>query len=480
MLVIQIQFADVAVLSNNLNNLLSEGAVSRPSTAAARAGTTTGQTGTAQSQTAEAATDVIYTWQSATAARRTTTGGGMGGTTVEQPRPINNLIGQVRIVPDVRSQKLIIAAPSIYFDSIKLLVAELDKPEPQVQLETYIVRIDTEGALRIGWRWMPDASSLSAEELDNAIVALGDMGFMDTFAKGGTYVDKTLQNLGGNTPPLGTDPRNWQPINKPSPVGVTGRPIVDTFHGGTLGSWSNQLAPGRGILSADVNLALLVQLLVKNRNASVVAHPQITVNNNEQGTVFVGEDVPFETGIVTSTEGRSAQTTVEYREVGTRLEITPKINKQGRVVLNIAIENSRRKPELLNGRALTELQTYNTQLTVENGQKVWLGGLSEQRVENIIRKFPILGDIPILGFLFRKTDKTTLDSKIYAFVTPSVLDTAAQADTQFIRASKEIDAYRKEFEKLQLKMPGGYNELTSSTGTLKPRAAIPPVGDEKS
>jgi len=433
MLVVQLSFADAAELSNNLNNLLSEGAVSRTGQAQRPGQQQTQGTQQQQQQEEPPPVEVILPWQSGQ--RRPTTRTGL------EERPISSLINRVRIVPDVRSQKLIVAAPSIYFETLKKLIEDLDKAEPQVQLETYIVRVETEKARRVGWRWMPDASTVSPEELDNAVVALGNMGFTDTFEP-----DVLARRTGGG--------------------------IVTVQRGGANSpiSYGQQLSPGRGVLNADVNVALLLQLLVKNRNASVVAHPQVTVNNNEKGTLFVGESVPFETGSVTSTEGRSAQTTVNYNDVGTRLEITPQINKQGRVVMKVFIENSRRKPELLNGRAITEMQRYETKLTVENGQKVWLGGLSEQRLDNVVRKIPLIGEIPFLGVLFRKSDKVNLETKIYAFIVPAVIETAAQADAQYQRARNEIETYQKEYPELQLILPGG-NTPTSGT-TTAPKAEL--------
>jgi len=456
MLVLQIQFADVAELANNLNNVMSEGAVTRPPTSPRPSGgqQQQGGQGGAQQQppvglTEEAPQEVIFPWQSA--ARRPTRPG-------EEERPISALINHVRIVPDLRSQKLIIAAPSIYFDSIKKLVEDLDKPEPQVQLETYIVRVDTEGAMRLGWRWTPDASSVSQDELDNAFLGLIDMGFIDTFARGNPFV----QGTGANA----TAP----------PVAVQNRAVRDAYRGSTLFSYGQSLPPGKGVLSADINLALLVQLLIKNRNASVVAHPQITVNNNEMGEIFVGESLPFQESAQASAEGTSVRSNFVYKDVGTRLQIKPQINKQGRVVLAIYMENSRRKPELVSGQIVTEQQTYNTKLTVENGQKVWLGGLSETRDENIIRKFPLLGDIPWIGYLFRKTDKTTLESKLYAFITPQVLETPEQADAQFQSAKREVDKYWMRYQKMALRLPGEEDEASSFTAAPRP---LPPATPPK-
>ena len=440
MLVIQLQYADAAELADSLNNLLSEGAVSRGGAQQQQR-----QDGQAdEEEQARLALQTIFPWQ--TTQRRTTQRRG------EEVRPISTLIGQVRIVADVRSQKLIVAAPSIYFDAVKQLVEDLDKPEPQVQLETYIVRLQTEGERRLGWRWTPDPSTITPEELDNAVLGLMDMGFIDTFA-GGSARDIAAPSMGFD------------------------RTVPDIFRGGSLVAYEDQtLKPGKGVLAADVNLALLLQLLIKNRNASVAAHPQVTVNNNEQGRVFVGEYLPFPTGSVTSTEGRSAQVTYEYREVGTILLITPMINKQGRVVLEVMVDNERRKMELVGGNPVTERQTYNTKLTVEDGQTVWLGGMTEERLDNVVRRVPIVGHIPVIGFFFRKTDKVTVKSDIYTFITPTVIETAEQASAQYRKARSRIDLYKKEYEELELNLPPNADEPTSSTprptaGTGAPAAS---------
>ncbi len=450
MLVIQVQHADVAQLANNLNNLLSEGAVSRAASQSSQQGRSSSsqQQGQQQGQTGRLvedtrpAVDVVFPWQSAGARPGTSGRPGM------EERPINNLIGLVRIVPDIRSQKLIIAAPSIYFESIQQLVADLDKPEPQVQLETYIIRVESEGSRRLGWRWTPDARTISGDELDNAFLALSHMGFIDSY--------------GSNNANAGT-------LANPAPANIDySRSLRDTFYNSST-NYSGTLSPGKGVFSADVNVALLIQLLIKNRNASIAAHPQITVNNNEMGAVFVGESVPFEVSAQGSAEGTSLRTNVEYRDVGTRLEITPQINKQGRVVLKIYVENSRRKPELLNGRALTELQTYETKLTVESGQTAWLGGLTERWQDDTIRRVPVLGYIPILEFFFSKSDKVTRESNIYAFIIPQVLETAEQQAAQYQRAKSEIDAYWKEYEsKVKLDMPPVNVRPSSGTLTTQP------------
>ncbi|MCX8036839.1 MAG: hypothetical protein N3D11_07265 [Candidatus Sumerlaeia bacterium] len=446
MLVIQVQHADVAQLANNLNNLLSEGAVSRAASQSSQQGRSSSQQQGQQQQgqagrlveDTRPTVDVVFPWQSAGARQGTPGRPGL------EERPINNLIGLVRIVPDIRSQKLIIAAPSIYFESIQQLVADLDKPEPQVQLETYIIRVESEGSRRLGWRWTPDARTISGDELDNAFLALSHMGFIDSY--------------GSNNANAGT-------VANPAPANIDySRSLRDTFYNSST-NYSGTLSPGKGVFSADVNIALLIQLLIKNRNASVAAHPQITVNNNEMGAVFVGESVPFEVSAQGSAEGTSLRTNVEYRDVGTRLEITPQINKQGRVVLKIYVENSRRKPELLNGRALTELQTYETKLTVESGQTAWLGGLTERWQDDTIRRVPVLGYIPVLEFFFSKSDKVTRESNIYAFIIPQVLETAEQQAAQYQRAKAEIDAYWKEYEsKVKLDMPPA--RLNPTTGTL--------------
>jgi type II secretory pathway component GspD/PulD (secretin) len=298
--------------------------------------------------------------------------------------------------------------------------------------------------------------------MDNAVMALADMGFIDTFAGRGA------RDVGQPTDPafdLGSDLIPWGRHS----TAVPAFPEWNTF------TFNQVLQPGKGVISADVNLILLLQMLVKNRNARVVAHPQVTVNNNEEGEIFVGESVPFETGQVTSSEARASQTTVEYREVGTRLTIRPQINKEGRVVLRIAIENSRRKPEFVNGRIITQRQTYDTKMTVENQQTVWLGGLREEREDNTVRKFPILGSIPVVGYLFRKTDKATLDSILYTFVKPQVMESAMDAEIQYRKARDDIRGYKEEFKQLEQLLP--YDDDPTSPASGLPEPGEPETGE---
>jgi len=415
MLVVQLQFADAAEVANHINNLLSDGPVSRPG-GTARPPQQGGGGGNQNQEEQrgleeEQIVDVVFPWQSGQ--RRQLRPG-------EEERPISSLIGHIRIVPDTRSQKLICAAPSIYFDSLKTLIEEIDQPEPQVQLETYIVRIDATDEKRIGWRWTP--GSVPPEELENAFVALSDMGFADTFDRFRT--DPTFEwRERGDNDFLRVTPGGqlFQPL-----------PIPDTRSFGR---------PAKGVLSTEVNLTLLLQLLIRNANAQVEARPQVTVNNNERGEIFVGENVPFEQSVLTGATGGpnlSQNTQVEYREVGTRLEITPAINREGRVVLRIFVEHSGRKPETINGRLITDRQTYTTKLTVEDNQTVWLGGLTQQRLDNVVRKVPILGQIPVLGYLFRKSDKVAIKSVLYTFVTPRVLESSAEIREQYVRARQGI------------------------------------------
>lgn len=430
MLVIQLQYADAAELANNLNNLLSEGPV-------AQRGQQQGQQqqrggGADGNEEEPAPVPVFFPWQASQ--RRSTREG-------EEERPISSLIGHVRLVPDVRSQKLIVAAPAIYFDAIRLLVEDLDKPEPQVQLQTYLVRIAKRDERRLGLRWTPDPTTIAPEELDNAIGALVDMGFIDTFA-----------GRGGPRAPTDTEYQTDSTLN---PWGQSGAFAFDQV-----------IQPGKGVISAEVNLTVLLQLLIKNANASVMAHPQVTVNNNERGDIFLGESVPFPTGSVESAEGISSRTTFEYRDVGTRLLITPQINKHGRVVLRITITNERRKSEIVLGAPVTDRQTYETKLTVEDGQTIWLGGLTERRTEDIVRKFPLLGDIPVIGKYFSKTDKDLVVANVYTFVKPTVLETAAQADEQYRKARQEIEEFMKDYKQLDLDIPPADERTSAPAASL--------------
>src|ERR1043165_4051856 len=172
---------------------------------------------------------------------------------------------------------------------------------------------------------------------------------------------------------------------------------------------------------------LLIQFLRKTTGATVLAEPQINIADNELGKLFVGQQVPTPDNTQVSQLGLQ-NTSIKYKEVGIILEVTPHINNAGDVALKIRAKYSTIVPGqlVLNG-AVFDTRNFKTDLTAKNGQTLVLGGIIQRQVSDTLRKTPILGSIPGLGWAFKKKDKSTREVELMVFLRPKVTRTPEEA-----------------------------------------------------
>jgi general secretion pathway protein D len=166
---------------------------------------------------------------------------------------------------------------------------------------------------------------------------------------------------------------------------------------------------------------VLIQFLRKNTESKILAEPQINVADNEMGKLFVGAQVPFiSNSIITDQGGRSDS--FQYRDVGIILEVTPHINNSDEVALKIRVESSNiRKGETLFGGAILDTRSFRTDMMVNSSQVLVLGGIIQEEDVDTVRKTPLLGDIPGLGWLFKKRDTVKRDVELMVFLKPKIV-----------------------------------------------------------
>lgn len=410
-LVYELKYAEAVDVANHLNNLFSEGPVQQPNqpqptpSPSSSSSKSSSSTETAE-VVAEAVRTVVYPWQASGGSKKP-----------EEERPINTMVGQVRVVPDTRSNKIMVAAPSIYFDAIRSVIEDLDRPEPQVHVTARFVEIVRGRERRVGLRWTPDPGSIDPAELDNAVAAMGRLGFLDSFGGGGGPTAVKSTTIGR---------------------GVANEGITRTIEG--------TIDPGNTILGADLNLTLLIQLLLKNTQAKVVSEPKITINNNEPGRIFVGSEYPFKVNSQTTDTG-TVTFGVEYRPVGIKLNVTPHINHDGNVVLSASLENSKVRPgEFIDGQIVTDKTEFHTELALESGQTMVIGGVVIDDQYQSGREIPYLGKIPGIGALFRKSDRSKTSRELVVFITPEVLNTRAEDDAILEKAEKKLEEMERPLE----------------------------------
>ena len=214
-------------------------------------------------------------------------------------RPVSDLVGRVRVVPDQRSNALLISANLHLFAQVLKLISELDAPTAQVLIEARIVEVSSDFLDKLGVRWSPDGSqTFTGDDLDNSILGNASANYVKGF--GG----KTSANTPGNS--------------------ALPQAIADLRS---------------GVLRGSINMDFLIQFLRKTTDANVLAAPQINIADNELGKLFVGQQVPF-IDKSQSTDVGSLNQSFQYKDVGIILEVTPHINDTGDVALKIRAESS--------------------------------------------------------------------------------------------------------------------------------------------
>lgn len=314
-------------------------------------------------------------------------------------RPVSDLVGRVRVVPDRRSNSLLITANLHFFPQIMKLISDLDAPTPQVLIEARIVEVASDFRDKLGVRWAPDGRVFTGEDLENSAMIQTSTMFREVFA--GTVGDTSLRS---------------------------------------------------GVLDSSISIDFLVQFLRKNLNGKVLAQPQINVADNEVGKLFVGSRVPFISGSLTTDVG-AQNNTFQYRDVGIILEVTPRINSSNEIALRISAESSSiRNGETLFGGAILDTRNFRTDLMVQDGQTVVLGGIIQREQNETIRKTPGLGSVPVLGWAFKKKDKIAREVELMVFLRTRITRSPEQAQallqeverkTPLIRAWQDQDPITK-------------------------------------
>ncbi|MCZ6796258.1 MAG: hypothetical protein O7J95_21820, partial [Planctomycetota bacterium] len=320
---------------------------------------------------------------------------GRGGTRTS--RPVSDLVGKVRVVPDIRTNALLISSNAHLLSEILQVVNDLDVPTPQVLIEAKIIEVTGDLRDRMGVRWSPDGSQIfDVDDLDNSFIGEGGVEYTEVFA------GSLLQN-----------------------------------------------AMRSGVLNASANLDLLVQFLRKNTESRVLAEPRINVADHERGKIFIGSRIPFISGSLTTVEG-GRNDSFEYIDVGIILEVTPQINDNGDVALGIRVEASQIRPgETLFGGAIIDTRNYRTDMTVKSGQTLVLGGIIQKEQSKVERKVPILGDIPLLGWFFKKVDIVDRDVELMVFLRLTVTRTEEEVEALMESERSKtpsIEAWKKMLE----------------------------------
>jgi general secretion pathway protein D len=185
--------------------------------------------------------------------------------------------------------------------------------------------------------------------------------------------------------------------------------------GAALGSTSGLIT---GIVSGD--WAAIIQAVSSNTNSNILATPSITTLDNEEAYFIVGQEVPILTGSTSSSTNSNPFQTVERQEVGIKLRVTPQVNEGSAVQLVIEQETSS-----VSGNTGVDIsinkREIKTTVMAESGATVVLGGLIDEDIQESVQKVPLLGDIPLIGWLFKSTSTSTRKRNLMVFLRATIV-----------------------------------------------------------
>jgi general secretion pathway protein D len=221
--------------------------------------------------------------------------------------------------------------------------------------------------------------------------------------------------------------------------------------------------------SSGVRYGALLRALQTDQNTNILSTPNIVTLDNEEAELIVGQNLPFVTGSFTgtgSTDPNNPFQTIERQDVGLTLKVTPQINEGDTVQLVIEQETSSVIPGTVELGIATRKRSIKTTVLVDDGGILILGGLIQEEVTDTESKVPLLGDIPIIGFLFRSQSTTKSKQNLMVFLRPSIL--RDHRDAAFVTNEKYNYIRGIESE--------GYDQEDNSYGLLDGAAPrLPPI-----
>jgi general secretion pathway protein D len=289
---------------------------------------------------------------------------------------------EINIQADEATNALVITAPPDIIRSLKSVIAQLDIRRAQVLVEAAITEITSTKAAELGIQWAVDARQDGVVAGTNLNTGVGSL-------------DTILRALISNELPT-----------SPLPLGLTA--IAGDFDG-------------------RVRFGALIRALANSFDTNILSTPTLVTLDNEEAEIIVGQNVPFITGSFTTSTDSSTNPfqTIERQDVGLTLRVKPQINEGNAVKLEISQEVSSVQANTPQG-IITRKRSIKTNVLVEDGQILVLGGLIQDNLDDNAQKVPGLGDLPLVGSLFRYHSTTNEKTNLMVFLHPVIVRDAMQ------------------------------------------------------
>jgi general secretion pathway protein D len=349
------------------------------------------------------------------------TGGGMqaGQDLLQDPNeelgPQSIVVGKTRVISDAKDNKIIVIGPPESIQKVRMLLERLDRHPQQVYLSTVIGQLQLNGETDFGVDWA-----------------------------------QTFKKISGNQSGIASANLNSN---------VNGQSIIGTGAGG-----SGVVNPGQILSTAAIPglqglaiygkigdaLSVFIRALDTRSHFTILARPAVYTANNKRAVIASGQQVPIpgttlsnvgtsSTGVVSTNNVASVESTIQYEDVELRLEVIPLINSNNEVTLKIAqINDSLGSNVNISGNEvpIIDSQRLTTTVTIPNGATVVLGGLIQENIEKTDNGIPYIDNIPYLGHLFKYTTRVKNRTELLIFIQPTIVDSNADTYRASLREEK--------------------------------------------
>lgn len=334
-----------------------------------------------------------------------------------------NLAGQVLLVPNIDTNSIIVVAPPNLQPIVKRVLDSMDEIPAQVMIEAVIMEVDLTNQDQFGVEWSESGMKLLG--LHHTDTALGQSFGLST----GTGIGATSTNTTAGSPGQGLQ------------NGLT-------------------LALTAGKVSAFINA------VAQDNKTNILSTPRIVTSNNATAQINISESVPYESS-ETQEEGVGNIISYSFLNVGVILTVTPRITDDGYVMMDVS-QTANTLIGFLNTQPEVDQRESQATVSIKDGETVLLGGLIQNSLDSTVNKVPVLGDLPLIGSLFRSTNKTKGKTELLVFLTPHVIRNPEDARSVREIATEEVDKdMRKEVVDAI---------RTEPTTPAAPNAATPPAG----
>ncbi|ENM3951541.1 type II secretion system secretin GspD [Vibrio cholerae] len=321
-------------------------------------------------------------------------------------QPTTSKRNEVMIAAHADTNSLVLTAPQDIMNAMLEVIGQLDIRRAQVLIEALIVEIAEGDGINLGVQW----GSLES----GSVIQYGNTG-------------ASIGNV-----MIGLEEAKDTTEKKPIRNSETGE-IKYYEETTTKGDYSKLASALSGLQGAAVSIALgdwtaLINAVSNDSSSNILSSPSITVMDNGEASFIVGEEVPVITGSSAGSNNDNPFQTVDRKEVGIKLKVVPQINEGNSVQLKIEQEVS----NVLGANGAVDVRfakrQLNTSVMVQDGQMLVLGGLIDERALESESKVPLLGDIPLLGQLFRSTSSQVEKKNLMVFIKPTIIRDGMTAD----------------------------------------------------